>query len=92
MIKKNLYAILDVVADDFLGGIMLDTHDAPVVRLFTEMAQRDGTKIKTHLKDFKLISLGTIESYEIVADYREIITGAKLIELQEQNAKMGIKS
>lgn len=80
MIKKNLYAILDTVADDLVGGIMLDTHDAPVARLFREMATRENTKISIHLADFELVRLGTIDAYELSADYTVILTGKKIIE------------
>lgn len=86
MITKRLYAVFDTVANDLVGGVMLDTHDAPVIRLFREMATRDGSKIAVHAKDMQLISLGEInENLEIKPHVQIIITGAKIA--QESEAK-----
>lgn len=88
MIKKNLYAIYDTIAQDFLGGIMMDTHHAPVIRLFTELAARPDSKVGVHLADFELVCLGQIsEQLELEGDLVTVLTGKKILEDREAAAR-----
>lgn len=80
MIKKNLYAIYDDVSEDVIGGLMLETHDAPVIRMFHDAAHQEGSKIQLHLADLKLVRLGTInEELTITPDVEIVITGKKIL-------------
>lgn len=62
MATRNIYAIVDLIAQDILGGLHLAMHDAVAVRLFSDVAQMQGSLIEKHPEDFSLVRLGHIVS------------------------------
>jgi len=90
MIKKNLYAIVDRVAEDIIGGVHLYAHDAPAVRMFSDLHAADGTSIKKHPTDFDLVCLGTMdEKGGITAEFRVVLTGAACAAARDTNNNAG---
>lgn len=78
---RQIYAVLDLVAQDIIGGLMLFPHDAPVIRIFTDGLADPSTTLNKHPDDFALVSLGevTSEGSDIelsgYSKYRVVLTG-----------------
>jgi len=85
---KIMYAVRDLVARSLVGGIMVFTHDAPVIRIFADGLSDPLTTLNKHPKDFDLIALGEIadEGTDIeVSGYdkpRVVLTGAAWLAAQ----------
>lgn len=87
MIPKNIYAIVDTVADDIVGPTYLYGHDAPATRMFTDIAADKQTFISKHPSHYELVCLGHIdENAKLVANFRVVITGAAWADAQEAAA------
>lgn len=71
-----VYAILDRVAGQVTGSLVMFKHPAAAVRFFNDIAQMQGSIISAHPADFELVQLGylTIEM-ELVPEYETIMTG-----------------
>lgn len=57
---RVLYAVRDTVAQDVIGGVHLSSHDAPMIRLFTDGLADPQTSLNKHPQDFELIALGEL--------------------------------
>lgn len=80
---KNLYAILDNVANAIVGGIMHLHADAPAIRMFGDAITGDK-QLAAHPDDYDLICLGAMSEptdhahIKIVENYRVVLTGKAL--------------
>lgn len=83
--KTGIYAIVDKVADNIIGGLQLHRHDAPAVRVFLDAARTTGTLVNQHTGDFMLVRLGYLNlQNQIEEDYAIILEGETLATTQEK--------
>lgn len=83
--RRALYAIWDKVAQDTIGSIIIQAHDAPAVRVFRDVTNAEGTALHKNPKDYDLIHLGWMEGDTITTDGpRTVVTGAALLAAQEE--------
>lgn len=88
--KTTLYAIRDIIARDIIGPIHHFRHEAPAIRLFTDVAARQGTAINEHPGDYELIRLGHIDEEDdghtltITADFHVVLTGSQWLAAQSK--------
>jgi len=59
--NKRLYMVYDLVASTVLGGIMLETADAPAMRAFNDALGNKESLLGQHPRDFNLLYLGDID-------------------------------
>lgn len=82
---KHIYAILDTVTDDIIGGLQLHAHPASAVRTFGDIASDPKTTIAKHPHDFALIALGKLTDEHTLEPYQQpeiIITAAAWLAAQ----------
>lgn len=87
---KNLYAILDLVSAQLIGSPFLYTHDAPAVRVFTDLINDTKTMVGHHPADHNLIALGLIDitrddqtiSVNLLPEFRTVVTGLAILAIQ----------
>lgn len=73
---RELYAILDTVANAIVGSIFIHRADAAAIRMFGDIASRTDTLVGMHPRDFHLVTLGRLtDDNEIIAAPRLILTG-----------------
>lgn len=90
---RQIYAVLDLVAQDIVGGLMLFPHDAPVIRIFTDGLADPSTTLNKHPDDFALVCLGEVvaEGSDIELSgynrYRTVLTGTAWKSMQAAQAK-----
>lgn len=93
---KGLYAIRDNVASAIVGGVHVHAHDAPAIRMFSDVAASKGTQVEQHLADFDLIHIAQLDDESgCITDVgtnppRIVLAGAVLKatwEAQAQNSK-----
>lgn len=58
--SRVVYAVRDTVAQDIVGGLMTGTHDAPMIRIFTDGLADPQTSLNKHPRDFELVALGEL--------------------------------
>lgn len=74
--QAGVYAILDLLAKEILGGLQLFKHPAPAIRFFSDVASQQGSIVNSHPEDFSLICLGYVnERNEIVPNHTTVIDG-----------------
>lgn len=75
---KQLYAIVDTMAETLVGGVHVFPADAVAVRFFSDIASDPQTMIARHPADHELVHIATIEDDgEIVgATRRTVLTGS----------------
>lgn len=56
----NIYGIRDKVANAMIGTLWLIAHDAPAIRIFSDIASDPASMIAKHPEDFVLLRLGVI--------------------------------
>ncbi|WNK12584.1 MAG: nonstructural protein [Microvirus sp.] len=83
---KNLYAVRDTVANNIVGGIIMEALDAPAIRAFYDALRAPGNLLSEHPADFVLVQLGNIDT--ATGDLREqpvitIATGNGWLEMQK---------
>lgn len=86
---RQIYAIYDNVSQDIIGGLHLHPHQAPAIRMFSDVATMPNSQIALHPADFDLVLLGTLnDDCSITADRKKIpiMTGANWAAAQ-QNPK-----
>lgn len=75
---RTIYAILDLVANDIIGGLHIHRHEAAAIRFFSDIANMPDSNINRHPADFQLVQLGHLnEKHQIVENYKLVITGAQ---------------
>ena len=85
---RELIAIVDRLAGDIVGPIQLFPHDAPAIRMFSDVCLDNRTAIAQHVEDHELVSLGQIDDSQIVTPNRRvIITGAQWKAAQNANTE-----
>lgn len=90
----TIYAIVDVKANQMVGGLMTHKHEAAAVRMFSDIANAKDTMIQRHPQDFNLVRLGYItHDYALAPDYADILTGQnwKAAQDQQQPAELDME-
>lgn len=83
MIKKGLYAIIDSLANDTVGGVHIHQHEATAVRFFSDVAGLQGSQIALHPTDYNLVRLGYINhDFALTAEYVVVMTGEQWLASQ----------
>lgn len=70
---RGIYAILDHVSGDLVGGLHLHKHQATAVRFFGDIANMQNSQIAIHPNDFALVLLGTIDDQHNITPARETV-------------------
>lgn len=97
MADKQIYAVWDKVAQDLTGGLMLFSHDAPVIRIFTDGLADPQTMLNKHPADYDLVCLGFcdvvdgVPSVHGIALPRVVLSGAAWAEMQK-NAEVTVNA
>lgn len=90
---KSLIGVRDVVAEDFPGGLLLVAHDAPAVRMFSDLLGTQGTIVNQHPNDHDLVEVAkfnvTTGEIEPVSPPRVIMSGATWVMMQSNAKPLG---
>lgn len=80
-----IYAIYDNVAQAIIGGLHIQPHAAPAIRMFGDVAALPNSSIGLHPADFDLVQLGVLNEDNTITPQKEIIlTGANWAAAQIQ--------
>lgn len=79
--SKQLYAIIDNVTNEILGGIQIHKNDQSAIRTLYDIATRD-TMVNKHPADFDLWLLGAIGTdHRLHENLTRIVTGAQILSI-----------
>lgn len=83
--RQGIYAIVDHVAEDIAGNFVHIIRAEPAaIRLFSDIALGENSKIGMHPADFSLVRLGWLETdLTITPDNKTIITGEQWLAAQQ---------
>lgn len=71
---KRVYGVIDTLSDMLIGPLVLLPHDAPAVRLFTDLLNERETVVAKHPKDHALVCFGYLtEANQLVGIEREVV-------------------
>lgn len=85
--RSTLYAVLDLVADNIIGGIQLHRHEAAAIRTFGDIASAENSLVHMHPTDFALVRLGHLtDTHELEPDYAVVLTGVQWLAAQQPQA------
>lgn len=74
----HIYAIIDSVTDQMVGGLQVHLNDAAAIRTLMDIASGD-TMLNKHPLDYDLYCLGRLsKDHQITADKQRIITGHQI--------------
>lgn len=90
--RKGIYAVIDTLARDVVGGLHLHTHEATAIRFFSDIATMPNSQIALHPGDYELVRLGWLdglgeENIGIITDEAIILNGATWAAAQQQPTK-----
>lgn len=81
----GVYAVIDNITKEILGGLHLHKHEAAAIRFFTDVATLPNSMIAQHPNDYALWRLGYITLEQTLEAHHElIITGGTLAATQPQ--------
>lgn len=76
--RRILVAILDIVAQEFVGIVTIHRHTAAAVRMFVDVASADPNQsaVARHPEDHDLIQLGYLDDdNKLVPEHELLIAG-----------------
>lgn len=74
----RVYAIIDSVTDQIVGGLQIHMNDAGAIRQLLDIARGD-TMLNKHPLDYDLFRLGELsKDHQIFANKEKIITGEQI--------------
>lgn len=80
--NRELYAIIDTVAKDISGQLIVVRNINEAIRWFGDLIMNPNTTVGAHPQDHKLVTLGTIAITDGEVDnipiVKLVITGAEL--------------
>lgn len=82
-----IVAIIDKVAGDIVGPLMMEKHPATALRLFDDLARDTRSTINMHLKDHEMWVIGTIDDGTLEITPRKDILMTGELWLAAQPAK-----
>lgn len=84
--RQGVYAVRDVLAMAYIGGLQLFAHDAVAVRMFGDIAADKASVIGAHVEDHELHKVGefdTVLGMVIIPEEPQVvITGAAWLAAQ----------
>lgn len=88
--RQGIYAIVDKVAKDILGGLHLHRHPTTAIRFFSDIARQPNTIIASHPEDFALVLVGWLDvdgegDLSVVEDVQVVLEGASWAAAQNDN-------
>lgn len=91
---KRIYAIYDIIAEMILGDhLQTFRHDAAAIRFFSDVAKQEGTMVRQHTADFRLITIAELhdnaQEIEVVPNFRIILEGKQWLAMQENDITGG---
>lgn len=76
-VQEGIYVVMDNVADDVVGAVMLHKAEAAAMRVYAD-GINSNKMIAQHVEDFDLIRLGYLGvDMRVKPDYAVIMTGKK---------------
>lgn len=60
--RKKIYCVRDNVANEVVGGLIMDASDAPAIRAFYDALWTNGSLLAQHPADFDLLIIGEIDT------------------------------
>lgn len=85
MTTMMIYAIYDNVAEMITGPLQLHGHDAPAIRMFSEVIKNEQTAMSRNPQDYDLVRLGQLNdnhetgNTEIIGNKKTVvITGTAI--------------
>lgn len=58
---KQLYAVYDTVSESIIGGIIIETSDAPAIRAFHDALRMKDSLLAQHPEDYNLVNLAALD-------------------------------
>lgn len=59
---RSMYMVYDVKSRSTVGGIILESRDAPAIRAFHDALQpKNNTVLSEHPEDFQLLCVGVVD-------------------------------
>lgn len=81
---KAIYAILDNVAGDLIGGLHIHRHDASAIRFFGDVANMQDSHVGRRPNDYALVCLGKFtDDHRIIPDYSVVLEGSTWLASQK---------
>lgn len=81
---RHIYAVYDNVAESIIGGLQLHYHDAPAIRMYSDIANMPNSTIGMHPQDYDLLDLGTLnDNATVTPERRTVLTGAAWLASQK---------
>ncbi|WNK12984.1 MAG: nonstructural protein [Microvirus sp.] len=71
---KNLYTVRDNIAEQLVGGIIMESNDAPAIRAFYDALRTKGSLLAEHPADFDLLKVGYIDTQDGELEATDILT------------------
>lgn len=91
--QMAVYAILDTIADQLIGGLVHYKHDAAAVRFFSDVAAMKESLIAKHPQDFDLIRLGYItHHHEMEPNNAVILKGSMWAAAQNDHGPLQLEA
>lgn len=84
---QGLYVVVDNKAGQALGGVHVFRHDAPAVRMFTDIHADEQSVIHKHPSDFALVRVGRFDDELLLIEAHDpvvIVTGEAVAAMQRQ--------
>lgn len=85
--ERGMYLIYDIVAESFIGTVILEKHPAPACRLFAQLLGDKNTQLFAHPKDYNLIHVGYIADSGAITPIviQTVMTGESWVSLNEKS-------
>lgn len=81
---RQIYALYDNVAKAIIGGLSLHYHDAPAIRMYSDIATMPQSTVGMHPADYDLLHIGSLSDEGIITPVnRTVITGAQWLASQQ---------
>lgn len=82
---RNLYGIIDTLANDLVGSVLIFKADVAAIRFFGDIAAHPESQVNKHPEDYHLVCFGVLDDdMTIITEKRTIITGAQWTAAQQQ--------
>lgn len=83
--QTGIYAIIDKVAGQIIGGLQAHKHEAAAVRFYSDVAAMKESLVGKHPQDFDLYRLGHVNlDHEIEPEKTIILRGSMWAVAQEE--------
>lgn len=89
---KNIYCLYDTVARMIAGPLILERHEAPVIRMFHDLLKDPKASPSQHPSDYNVICLGSLDDdgdgYPLiypVTSHTVVATGASWLAAQQDS-------